>query len=162
MASGYSAWGAARGIVIATVMAGTLDILSAFAFAVWYGASPLGVLGGIGSAVVDRDVIGDPWIMAAIGFGLHFGIMLAMAAGYLFVAALVPLVNRLWLLSGVLYGLALWAVMERVLLPYRWPTLFPLTSTPDIAEQLFDHIALVGLPVAFVARRAARWRRRYL
>jgi hypothetical protein len=52
--------------------------------------------------------------------------------------------------------------MDRVVLPYRWPTIFPLTGTPEIAEQLFDHIVLVGLPIAWIARRAARWHRRYI
>ncbi len=162
MRSGYSVSGALRGIVIATTIAGTLDILSAFAFAVWHGASPLGVLGGIGSALVDRGTIGNAWVLGAIGLGLHFGIMAAMATAYVLVAALLPFVNRVWLLSGVVFGAILWGIMEHIVLPYRWPTIFPLTGTPEIAEQLFNHIILVGLPIAWIARRAARWRRRYI
>ena len=161
MTTSYSISGTLRGIVIATTIAGTLDILSAFAFAAWDGASPLGVLGGIGSALVDRDAIGNVWIMAAIGLGLHVAIMAAMATAYMLVAAIVPVVNRLWPLSGIVFGAILWGIMERIVLPYRWPTIFPLTGTPEIAEQLFNHIVLVGLPIAWIARQAARWHRRY-
>lgn len=162
MRSGYSISGALRGIVIATTIAGTLEILSVFAFGVSQGASPLGVLGGIGSALVDRGAIGNEWVLGAIGLALHFGIMAVMATAYVLVAALLPFVNRVWLLSGIVFGAILWGIMERVVLPYRWPTMFPLTGTPEIAEQLFDHIVLVGLPIAWIARRAARWKRRYI
>ena len=162
MNTGYSISGALRGIVIATTIAGTLEILSVFAFAVSDGASPLGVLGGIGSALVDRDAVDAPWVIAAIGLALHFAIMAVMAIAYVLVAAALPFINRIWPLSGIVFGAILWGIMERIVLPYRWPTIFPLTGTTEIAEQLFDHIVLVGLPIAWIARQAARWHRRYL
>lgn len=162
MTSGYAAWGAIRGIMIATIVAGTLYLLSAFAFDIWYGGSPIAVLEGIGSAVVERGAVGNAYVLAAAGLGLHFAIMLAMATVYVLGAALLRPLNRLWLLSGIVYGLALWGIMDRALLPWRWPTLFPLTATTDIAEQIFDHVVLVGLPIALVARRATRWRRVYM
>ncbi len=157
MASGYSSKVLGRAIVIATVMAGTLDILSAFTFAVMAGGSPLGVLRGIGGAILDSEEV-KPLALAAAGLALHFIIMGAMATVYLRLADRIALINRLAVLSGVGYGLVLWGVMYWVVLPWRWPTMFPVTDPTEVAMQLFSHIVLVGIPIALVARAATRWR----
>jgi len=161
MESRYSAKAAVRAVIIATVIAGTLDILSAFVYAVMAGGTPLGVLSGIGSAIVDREAFASPYILPAIGLALHFGIMLVMATVYLLAASRIPLLNRLPVLSGIGYGLALWGVMYWVVLPQRWPTMFPVDPRLDpkgFAEDLFSHIMLVGIPIALVAKSATRWR----
>jgi hypothetical protein len=161
MASGYSGKAISRAIVIATVIAGTLDILSAFAWAILADGTPLGVLTGIGSAIVDREAFANPYVLPAIGLALHFGIMLVMATVYLLAASRISLLNRLAVLSGIGYGLVLWGVMYWVVLPHRWPTLFPVDPRLDpkgFAEDLFSHIVLVGIPIALVARSASRWR----
>ena len=84
-----------------------------------------------------------------------------MAAVYLLVASRVSLINRLPVLSGIGYGLVLWGIMYWVVLPYRWPTLFPIdprTNMQEVGEQLFSHVVLVGIPIALVAKAATRWR----
>jgi hypothetical protein len=161
MESRYSGKAIIRAIVIATVIAGTLDILSAFVYAIMAGGTPLGVLSGIGGAIVDRDAFASPYALPAIGLALHFGIMLVMAAVYLLVASRVSLLNRLPVLSGISYGLILWGVMYWIVLPQRWPTMFPVDPRLDpkgFAEDLFSHIMLVGIPIALVAKSASRWR----
>jgi hypothetical protein len=161
MASAYSGKAISRAIIIATVIAGTLDILSAFTWAIMAEGTPLGVLSGIGSAIVDREAFANPYALPAIGLALHFGIMLVMATVYLLAASRVALINRLSVLSGVGYGLVLWGVMYWVVLPQRWPTMFPVDPRLDpkgFAEDLFSHIVLVGIPIALVARSATRWR----
>ena len=161
MASRYSGKAIIRATVIATVIAGTLYILSAFAFDIAADGTPLGVLRGIGGAIVDRETFANPFVLPAIGLALHFGIMLVMAAVYLFAASRVPLLNRLPILSGIGYGLVLWGVMYWVVLPQRWPTLFPIdprTNLQEVGEQLFSHVVLVGIPIALVAKAATRWR----
>jgi len=161
MESRYSGKAISRAIIIATVIAGTLDILSAFVYAIMASGTPLGVLSGIGSAIVDRDAFANPYMLPAIGLALHFGIMLVMATVYLLAASYIPLINRLPLLSAIGYGLVLWGVMYWVVLPQRWPTMFPVDPRLDptgFAEDLFSHIVLVGIPIALVARAATRWR----
>lgn len=161
MESSYSAKAFIRAIFIATVIAGTLDILSAFVFDIMAGGTPLGVLRGVGGAIVDREAFANPYMLPAIGLALHFAIMLVMATVYMIAASRVPLVNRLPVLSGIGYGLVLWGVMYWIVLPQRWPTLFPIdprTNPTEVAEELFSHIMLVGIPIALVAKAATRWR----
>lgn len=157
MKSSYSGKALVRAIVIATMIAGTLDILSAFAYAVMAGGAPMGVLRAIGGAIVDRTAFG-PGLLAAIGLALHFAIMTAMVSVYMLSAARVPLLNRHAVPSGIAYGLVLWGVMYWIVLPWRWPALFPATDPLEVSKQLFSHIVLVGIPIALVARAAARWR----
>lgn len=148
----------ARPILLATLVAGTLDILSAFVFAGMAGAAPPAVLryvasGPFGDAVREG---GPGW--AAIGLAVHFAIMLCMAAAYMVAAARIPALLRHPVVAGLLYGLLLWLVMYWLVKPLRWPDA-PLPHTLyAIANQLFSHCILVGLPIAWIAARSLRRR----
>ncbi len=158
MTTSYSVSGFWRGVIIATTIAGTLDILSAFLFDGLVEGSPLGVLQGIAAAACPQFDFGEV-ANAGVGLIVHFVIMFAMVAVYFTAAARIGPLNRHPWLSGIGYGLLLWIVMYWLVLPHRFPTLFPVLAPQEVAIQLFDHIVLVGLPVAWVARRAAHWQR---
>jgi hypothetical protein len=81
-----------------------------------------------------------------------------MVSVYFAAAALIPQLNRHPRRSGVGYGLLLWIAMYWVILPHRFPTMFPILDLREVGEQLVSHVALVGIPIALVARAAARWR----
>jgi hypothetical protein len=139
-------------IAVATFVAGTLDILSAFVFAGMAGMAPLAVL-----AFVARGPFGGAptptagWAIA--GLLVHYAIMACMAAAFLIAARRRPALTRQPIVAGLLYGLLLWGIMYWIVRPLRWPEL-PLPHTlKGIAEQLFSHCILVGLPIALVARR---------
>ena len=156
MTTSYSVSGFWRGVVIAATVAGTLDILSAFLFDALVKGTPLGVLNGIAAAALPQFDIGD-MANAVAGLIVHFAIMFVMVAVYFTFAARISLLNRHPWVSGIGYGLALWGVMYWGVLPQRFPTLFPILDPQEVAMQLFSHIVLVGLPIALIARRAARW-----
>jgi uncharacterized membrane protein YagU involved in acid resistance len=171
MASIYSASGFARGVVVATTVAGTLDILGAFVFDVIAKGTPLGVLRGIANAALPHLHIGTHGLppmhfnnlqLAGVGLVIHFAIMFLMALVYFLAAAAHRIVNRLALLSGIGYGLILWGVMYWLVLPHFFPTMFPVdprTDPKEVGMELFSHIVLVGIPIALVARKAAWWHR---
>ena len=142
-------------IAIATLVAGTLDILSAFVFAGLAGMSSLAVLAFVASGpfgAAPTPTAG--W--ALVGLRVHYAIMACMAAGFLIAARRLPLLTRRPVAAGLLYGLLLWGIMYWIVRPLRWPDM-PLPHTAKgIAEQLFSHCILVGLPIALVARRFAR------
>lgn len=147
-----------RPILAATLIAGTLDIISAFAFAGLAGATPLGVLryvasGPFGDAVREG---GAGW--AAIGLAVHFAIMACMAAAFMLAAPRIPVLLRHPIAAGLLYGLLLWLIMYWLVKPLRWPEA-PLPGPLwSIANQLFSHCLLVGLPIAWIASRYLRRR----
>ena len=146
-----------RPIVVATLIAGTLDILSAFVFAGLAGASPVRVLRYVASGPFgDAATPTIGW--AAVGLLVHFAIMACMATAYMVVAPRIPTLMRHPIVAGLLYGLLLWFIMYWVVKPLRWPDAPLPDSLYGIANQLFSHCALVGLPIAFVASRHFRSR----
>ena len=142
-----------RPILIATLVAGTLDILYAFVFAGMAGMSPGGVLtyvasGPFGDAVRDG---GTGW--ALVGLAVHFAIMACMAAAFVLAARRLPVLVRHPVAAGLAYGFLLWLIMYWVVKPLRWPDA-PLPHTAwGIGNALFSHCLLVGIPIALVATR---------
>lgn len=150
----------ARPIVTATLVAGTLDIVSAFVFAGMAGVGVLPVLryvasGPFGDAVRQGGI---GWAM--VGLAVHFAIMAVMVAVYMIAARRLPALLRHPIVAGLAYGLLLWAIMYYVVKGLRWPEA-PLpheAATPlwSIGNQLFSHCILVGLPIALIAARHFR------
>lgn len=144
-------------ILIATLVAGTLDILAAIGLTLHYGRRTV--------AEMLRGVAAGPFPGApnwgdagtALGLAVHFALMAIMAAVFVLAASRR---RRLWeqpLLWGLLYGLATYVVMNLIVVPLRWPANFP-PSPLSVATQLFCHIVLVGIPIALIARRHLRRR----
>jgi len=143
--------GTGRKIVSATLVAGTLDILSACVYTLLAGHQPMMMLKGVASAVAGKPAVtGSDWY-ALLGLGLHFAIMAVMAAFFIIVADRMPVLKTRWLVAGVVYGIGLWAVMNLIVLPLRFGW-HPFTAV-GLAEQFFSHIVLVGIPIAWFARR---------
>jgi hypothetical protein len=138
-----------RPILIATLIAGTLDILSAFLFAGMAGMKPLGVLRFVASGPFGSAAAATPgW--AAVGLAVHFAIMACMVAVYMLAAPRIPALLRQPMLAGLVYGLLLWLLMYWLVLPLRFAMPLPNTLW-GIANAIFSHCALVGIPIALVA-----------
>ena len=142
-------------VVRATLVAGTLDILSAVTYAVLAGRNPLVVPIGIASAIwPGAQKAGISAIL--VGLLLHFAIMFVMASVFVAVAQRMRWIAVQPASAGALYGLILWVVMNLVVLPLRWPSLFPHFTSQSLLEQLFSHIVLVGIPMAWMTSKAMR------
>jgi uncharacterized membrane protein YagU involved in acid resistance len=134
------------------LVAGTLDILGAMALTALNGGPPLRAVRSVASGWVGTRAYEGGAEMIALGFATHFAIATLMATAYVVVATRVrDLVRRPWR-WGALYGLAMYAVMYLVVLPLRWPALFPSFELERVAGQLFCHVFLVGIPIALIAR----------
>jgi hypothetical protein len=141
-------------IACATLVAGSLDLLGAFVIAGASGKGPDVVLQGIASALLGTYAFdGNSIVPYVVGLGLHFFIMAVMVTVYVTASRHYRQLNAHPFVSGILYGILLWAVMYGIVLPLRWSTLFPILDPGKIAGQLFCHIVLVGLPIAHTAAR---------
>ena len=139
-----------RTITLATLVAGTLDILSAFVFS----GAVVGVLQTVASGPFGKGIAEGP-AGAPLGLLVHFAIMTVMVAVYVLAARRIAALNRYWPVSGLLYGVALWLVMYWVVLPLRFAGYQTPHEALAIAKQLFSHCICVGLPIAFIAARHA-------
>jgi hypothetical protein len=149
--SGQPIW---RPILVATLICGTLDILLAIFLTVSRGREPAAMLRYVASgpfpAAAEWGAAGS-----ALGLAVHFTLMAIMVA--IFVAAVRgrPTLLDRPAISGTVYGLITYVAMNLIVVPLRFPAVFP-PKPLSIATQLFAHIALVGLPTAFIARRYLR------
>jgi hypothetical protein len=140
-----------RTIALATLVAGTFDILSAFAWTALAGGNLAGVLPSVASGPFG-DGMAKSSVAQPLGLLVHFAIMLAMAAVYVLAAERLPILKRQWFVSGLLYGLLLWLVMYGIVLQVRWDVAFP-GNVPAVVRQLISHCLLVGVPIAWIAAR---------
>lgn len=97
------------------------------------------------------------WIAVLLGILLHFTIAIGAACVYYLVAFKVPLLIKRPILSGTIFGLGVLAFMDHVVLPL---SAVPKTPHPMLSwnflDEVFAHIFLVGLPIAWIAHRSAR------
>lgn len=146
-----------RPILLATMVAGTLDILAAVGLTLFYGRRSVaemlrGVAAGPFPGATDWSGGG-----AALGLAVHFTLMAVMAGVFILAAVRWRSLWQKPLRWGLIYGLATYVVMNLIVVPLRWPEAFP-PSPRSVATQLFCHIVLVGLPIAWIAARHFRRR----
>jgi len=143
-------------LVMAGLAGGAVDFAYATGSALLKGNPPERPWQGVASAWIGRPAaIEGGMSTAALGLVTHFGIALAMAAAYIFVARRVPIVAQRPWATAPAYGLILYAVMYLVVLPLRWPQTFPRWNGQ---ASVFDILAHVGVALAIVAVAAARRR----
>ena len=139
-------------IAVATFVAGVLDIGIVFLYAANIGGgSPAQVLAGVASGPFGAEFAATAWA-PAVGLAVHFAIMSVMVAAFAVVVHRHPqMLLRLGpVATGILYGLGLYLFMYWVVLPLRWPDVHPQTEFWRIARAVFAHVAMVGLPIAFI------------
>ncbi|MBS0478920.1 MAG: hypothetical protein JSR79_06435 [Proteobacteria bacterium] len=139
-----------RKILAGTLLAGTLDILSAVVYTLLAGKEPVNMLKGIAAAALGTDPKGGAGLALA-GLAIHFAIMAVMVAVFVTAANRIAALRTHWLLAGIAYGIGLWGVMNLMVLPAKFG--YHPFHALGLAEQLFSHIALVGIPIAWIARR---------
>jgi DNA polymerase-4 len=107
-------------ILAAILVAGTLDILSAFVFGGMAGASPGGVLRFVASGPFGDTMRDGGTAAAALGLGVHYALMTVMVLVYFAIAGQVEAARRYWYVAGTLYGFAIYLVMYWLVLPTRF------------------------------------------
>lgn len=116
---------------------------------------PEKVLQAVAAGVVGQNAAGQGgWGTAALGLAAHFAIALIMAAVFIVVAQLLPLLKRFWQITGPLYGLGLMFLMNMVIVPMSaagGPGDLP--KGEFLYGAIFAHTILVGLVIAWFASR---------
>lgn len=143
-------------IVLGGLTAGVLDIIDAIVVTWLAGRAPARMLQAIASGVLGPDAYAGGATTAALGLALHFFIACAAAATYFAGSRVLPSLLRRPLLYGPLFGLAVWAFMQQVVLPATFGRPSPIPPLPQLANQLAIHALGVGLPIALFASRSAR------
>ncbi len=134
-------------------IAGTLDILFAISFAGYNGVPPARLLQTVSSGLLGHAAFSGDVPTAALGLLLHFAMSYLWAGIFVVAARRHPRLVRQPMLSGILFGVAVFLTMRLVVLPlsaFPYPVTFkPLAAMLD----LLSHTFLFGVPIALAARR---------
>lgn len=144
-----------RSIALGALTVGVLDGLDAIAVWALRGVGPQRVFQGIAAGLLGPGAfeLGAP--AAALGLALHFLIATVVVAVYVLASRALPALLRRPVICGASYGVGVWLVMNLAVIPLAFDRA-PRFSAAMVANGLFAHVFLVGLPAAWAARRAAR------
>lgn len=145
-----------RAILLAWLIAGTLDITAAIITTLAYGRSPARMLRGIASGVLGARSFEGGLKTSALGLLLHF--VIALGATIVFYAASRKLtfLVRHAVVSGIIYGIAVYFFMQLVVIPLSAIGSRAPFRPFQLALGLTVHILCVGLPIALVIRHFSK------
>jgi hypothetical protein len=141
-----------RAILWAGLIAGALDITAAFVVYGSFGATPLRILQGIAAGLLGSRSFEGGMATAVLGLVCHFTIAFGAATVYYLLSRRVSLLVRQFVVSGVLYGIAVYFFMNRVVVPLSHARRYPFSLKMMIIGVVI-HIFCVGLPIAATMRR---------
>jgi hypothetical protein len=135
-------------------IAGTLDILYAITYSAFRGMMPERLLQLIASGLLGNEAYSGGLPVAALGLTLHVVIAISLAAVYWVTVQRFQMLSRYAMVSGMIYGMVIFVVMNFVVLPlsaFPHPFRFSLVGT---GTNFLAHVFLVGVPIALAARKA--------
>jgi uncharacterized membrane protein YagU involved in acid resistance len=147
---------AARAIGIGGLIAGALDITDAIVFYAVRGVAPRTILQSVASGLLGAEAFRGGNQAAALGLLLHFVIAFGAAAVFYLASLRVRVLWRRPFIAGAAYGLAVYAVMNFVVLPLSAFAARPFQVNAAFFNLIFAHIVCVGWPIALAARWSAR------
>ena len=139
-------------IAWSTLIAGVLDISSAFILSYPKGVSPIRLLQGVAAGLVGREsAINGGLATAGLGLAIHFFIAFVVATVFYVASRKLVFLTRHPVISGLLYGVVVYGFMYWVVMPLAYPVVHPSVSRD--ATAVCVHMFLIGLPIALIVRR---------
>jgi len=131
---------------------GVLDITAAFVVYGWFGLRPVRLLQGIAAGLLGPRAFEGGLATAAMGLLCHFVIAFGAATAYFAMSRGVRFLVDHAVLSGVLYGVAVYFFMNRIVVPLSAARKFPFSFKMMVVGVVI-HIFCVGLPISLSVRR---------
>jgi hypothetical protein len=145
---------ALKTILLAWLIAGTLDILAAIAVydLLLHKTTAIKILQSIARGVFGPTAYQGGNEMAFYGLCLHYLIAFIFTLFYFIIFPYLPFLKRNSIISGLAYGVFVWSVMNLSVLP-----LLGLAKIPhkwdSIARGMLILMLCVGLPIAVIVNR---------
>jgi hypothetical protein len=138
----------------ATLIAGVLDISSAFLLSYPKGVSPIRVLQGVAAGLVGGSAMKGGLATAGLGLAIHFFIAFVVTTVFYVASRKLVFLTRHPIISGFLYGVVVYGFMYWIVMPLAYPVVHPSLSRDLTAVCV--HMFLIGLPIALIVRRFSR------
>ncbi len=141
----------AKIILLAGFVAGTLDITGAILVYcyVMKALSPLRLLQGISVGLFGDMALHNEIPMAFIGLGIHYAIAFCFTIMYFFAFSYIPFLRKQRIISGLLYGVFVWSVMNLIVLPLSNAHHYPFNIKSALTAVAIL-ILCIGLPISMI------------
>lgn len=139
-------------IILGGLLAGALDITSAFATIVPRGGKEIDILHFMASGLIGGPAMTGGWTTALLGLLVHFGLTTMMATVFVLTSLRFEALRRAPWISGIAYGVVVYAVMNYVAVPLSAVAAWKPGSGWAMVGGIMGHVAYVGLPIALLAR----------
>ena len=130
-------------ILVGGLIAGTFDAIAAILTYGW------GMARGIASGLLGARALTGGAGVWLLGLALHFFIAVSAAAIYCYSSRRLTFLREHFLVCGIFYGIAIYLVMNLVVVPL---SAFPFPVGPFTARALYQglliHMIFIGLPIA--------------
>jgi hypothetical protein len=142
-------------IVKAWLLVGTLDLLAAFIdLYVSTGRNPFVVVPRyIASGMFGMDAFTSSAWMIAVGIVFHYLFAGIFTVLFFVLFLRVKWFSRYWLLTGVVYSVFVWVVMNRMVVPASRVPALPVFSWVKALKAMAILTLLIGLPLSWIARK---------
>jgi hypothetical protein len=142
-----------KAVLIAWLVAGTLDIAAAsIQFYLRTGKGPAPVLRYIASAFFGPEALKGGTTMAATGLLFHYIIAFLFTLFFFWLYPRVGIARKNIFVSGLLYGVFVWIIMNLVIVPMsRVPTADWTFKKVSISMLIL--MFCIGLPIALICAR---------
>lgn len=139
-------------IVWATIISGVLDALAAIiAYKLFYNYNPVQIYQFVASGVLGPDAYTGGLPSALLGLAFHFLIAFFASCVFYLLLPRFPFLKDNKIISGLLYGFGIWAVMNLVVIPISKIPAAHFDVLVVIA--IIWHMVLVGLPISLIVNR---------
>ena len=142
---------ALRTIAITGLIVGAMDITAACIQAISRGATVTRLLQFVASGLIGPKAFQGGTGTAALGLGLHFLIAFTLVAVFYAASRRIAFLRRQAVISGIIYGLIVYAFMNLVVLPLSAAK--PRHTLSGDLIQIGIHMFVIGLPTALLVRR---------
>jgi hypothetical protein len=144
-----------RSIAVAALILGTLDLIDIVVFAgLATQTPPILVLQYYASGALGNAAFAGGLATALLGLVFHYGVSCVVAAVFILSANQLPVLRRNAILGGLLYGAAVFVVMNFLVLPLSAAPKLPF-DVIALIQGIVAHVLLVGLPLGMIVRRNA-------
>lgn len=145
-----------RAILFGALLAGALDLISAFIVTAFKTGNYARMLQGIASGLLGASSFEGGAATATLGVLIHFALAFIWTIIFYVASRRINFLTAQPIVSGVLYGILVYVLMYYVIValsaaPFQMPHDFTAT-----VRDVFIHIVCIGLPIALVARRFSR------
>lgn len=141
-------------ILTAWFIAGSLDLLAAILVysVAMQKTTDTKLLQGIGKAAFGSNTFDSQISLALSGVLVHFFIALCFTIFYFFIFPYIPLLKKQRIISGLVYGIFVWCVMNLLVLPLLHIANIP-TKWDSITRGALILMFCIGLPISLIVSR---------